>query len=102
MRNGDTITANAWLTDTTAWTTVYIEERNTLALCPNPYIFDAKKSRVAQYIYNKDAHQMQLIFFNNPNDRTRFQVLYPDDRSMQWDGIIDHDTVSMLLSRAAK
>jgi hypothetical protein len=100
VRNRDTVKANTWLTDTTAWTTVYIEERSTLTLCPNPYIFDAKKSRVAQYIYKKDLRQMQLIFFNKINDTIRFQVRQPDDRGMQWDGIIDNDTVSMQLSRA--
>ncbi len=100
--NGDTVKTNAWLTDPTAWTTIYIEERSALTLCPNPYIFEKQRSRAANYIYDNNLKQMKVIFSNNGNDTTRFQVLHADDHRMQWDGIIDRDTVSMLLSRVAK
>ena len=102
VRNGDTVKTNAWLTDPTAWTTIYIEERSALALCPNPYIFEKQRSRAANYSYDNTLKRMKIIFHNDGNDTTSFQVLHADDHRMQWDGIIDHDTLSMQLSRVAK
>lgn len=39
VRNRDTVKSTGWVTDSTAWTTLYIEERGGLALCPNPYVY---------------------------------------------------------------
>lgn len=99
VRNRDTVKAMAWLTDSAAWTTLYIEGRGALAFCPNPYIYDPHKSEGFQYTYDSVQHQMALVRLANRKDTARFRVSGYDGRKMQWDGIIDDDTLSMELSR---
>jgi hypothetical protein len=99
VRNRDTLKTDAWLNDANAWSTVYIEERDMLALCPNPYIFEKGRSQMTQYTYNRERGQMQLVFLNNRSDTARFQVRHYDGRKMQWEGIVDNDTLSMQLSK---
>jgi len=82
-----------------AWTTLYIEGRGALAFCPNPYIYDPHKSEGFQYTYDSVQHQMALVRLANRKDTARFRVSGYDGRKMQWDGIIDDDTLSMELSR---
>jgi hypothetical protein len=84
VRNRDTLKANAWMTDSTAWSTVYIEERNILSLCPNHYFFDNHKSQAVQYTYDSARHQLQLIPLKNRGDTSRLQVHQSDSRNMQW------------------
>ncbi|HXB96311.1 MAG TPA: hypothetical protein VNU70_14165 [Puia sp.] len=100
VRNRDTVKTTAWLSDPKAWTTLYIEERSTLAFCPNPYIYDPKRSEVTQYTYDSVRHEMRLVLVANRNDSARFRVSHYDGHNMQWDGIIDSDTVSLEMSRA--
>ena len=70
IRNGDTVNANAWLTDSTAWSTVYMEEEGYAGLCPNPYIYDDDKSTWARYKYDSSKHQLRLIFSKRSLKRT--------------------------------
>jgi hypothetical protein len=100
IRNGDTLKTNAWLTDSTAWTTAYIEERGALGLCPNPYVFDGKRSTMTQYTYDSALHQFKLTLLKNRADTFLIRVRQQDSRSMQWNAVINDDTVSMKLSRA--
>jgi hypothetical protein len=102
IRNGDTLQANAWVTDSTAWSTVYIEEHNTLALCPNPYMFEKGKSQMMSYKYDSARHRMQLVLAKNRKDSAFLQVSGYDGRKMRWSGVIGDDTVSMQLSRARR
>jgi hypothetical protein len=87
IRNGDTLQTNAWLTDSTAWTTAYIEERGALGLCPNPYVFDGKRSTMTQYTYDSALHQFKLILLKNRADTFFIQIRQQDPRSMQWNGL---------------
>jgi hypothetical protein len=102
VRNRDTVKSNAWLTDSTAWSTAYIEERGILALCPNPYVFESRRSRRMSYKYDSARHQIQLVLFNNRNDSAVLQVSHYDGRNMQWDGIFDNDTLVIQLSKAGE
>jgi hypothetical protein len=99
VRNRDTLKTNAWLTDSNAWTTAYIEERGALGLCPNPYVFDDKRSSMWQYTYDSALHQFKLVLLKNRADTFFIRVRQQDPRNMQWNGVINEDTVSMKLSR---
>ena len=100
VRNRDTVKAGTWLTDTTAWTTVYIEERGLCAFCPNPYIYDVRRSEKTEYTYDSVRHEMALVLTANRKDTIRFSISGYDGKKMQWDGMFNDDTVSMELSRA--
>jgi hypothetical protein len=105
IRNGDTIKANAWLTDTTAWTTVYLEEYGRLLLCPNPYTYDDDRSTGARYKYDSSKQQLQLIFRKRKPERRDTviaAVSHFDGRHMQWNGVMGKDTLLLLLSKVEK
>lgn len=105
IRNSDTVNANAWLTDSTAWSTVYMEEEGYAGLCPNPYIYDDDKSTWARYKYDSSKQQLRLIFTKKKpqNDDTVIAaVSHFDGRHMQWNGVMGKDTLLVLLSKAKK
>ncbi len=105
IRNGDTVSANKWLTDSTAWTTVYMEDEGYLSLCPNPYIYDDDRSTWTRYKYDGSKQQLQLIFSGGkPQKRDTMiaAVSQFDGRHMQWKGVIGKDTVLFLLSKVEK
>jgi hypothetical protein len=54
------------------------------------------------YVYDSVRHDLQLIVQKNRKDTAYFQVSQYDGRSMQWNGIIDNDTLQLRLSRAEK
>jgi hypothetical protein len=105
IRNGDTVKANRWLTDSTAWTTVYMEDYGYLGLCPNPYVYDDDRSTWARYKYDSSKQQLQLIFITGKSakrDTVIATVSHFDGRHMQWKGVMAKDTVSLLLSKVEK
>ena len=102
IRNRDTVKAGAWVTDSSAWTNVYIEERVVLALCPNPFVYEPKRSTLMNYIYDSVRHDLKLIVPKNRKDTAYFQVSHYDGRSLQWNGILVGDTLQLRLSRVEK
>jgi hypothetical protein len=105
IRNGDTVKANKWLTDSTAWTTVYMEDYGYLFLCPNPYIYDDDRSTWARYKYDGSKQQLQLIFAagkTGKRDTVIAAVSHLDGRHMEWKGVISRDTLVFLLSKVQK
>jgi hypothetical protein len=105
IRNGDTVKANKWLTDSAAWTTVYMEDYGYLSLCPNPYIYDDDRSTWARYKYDSSKQQLRLIFSHEmPKrpDTVIASVSHFDGRHMQWKGVMGKDTVLFLLSKVEK
>ena len=101
IRNHDTVAMDAWLTNTGAWRTVYIERYSVLYLCPNPYVFDRAKSLDAGYSYDSVKHRIQLFFpaFKS-KDTANETVSNYDGNHMNWSGILGGDTVRLQLSRA--
>jgi hypothetical protein len=65
IRNKDTVKSDAWMKDSLAWTTVYIESHNNLILCPNPYYYDKERSTDAEYKYDKTRQTLQLSFLKD-------------------------------------
>lgn len=70
IRNKDTVKSDAWMKDSLAWTTVYIESHNFLMLCPNPYYYDKDRSTNVEYKYDKNRQTIKLSFLKdyNPTD----------------------------------
>jgi len=105
IRNGDTVKANRWLTDSTAWTTVYLEEYGSLVFCPNPYVYDDDRSIWARYKYDGSKQQLRLIFTKTKPERKDTviaAVSHFDGRHMEWTGVMDKDTLQFLLSRVER
>jgi hypothetical protein len=105
IRNGDTIKPNKWLTDSAAWTTAYIEDYGSLALCPNPYVFDDDRSTWARYKYDGTKQQLRLIFTKSKpkrQDTVFAAVSHFDGRHMQWEGVLGKDTYLLLLSKVER
>jgi len=105
IRNGDTVTANKWLADSTAWTTVYMEGYGYLGLCPNPYVYDDDRSTWASYKYDSSKQQLRLIFSGSKpkkKDTVFAAVSHFDGRHMQWKGVMGKDTLLFLLSKVEK
>jgi len=99
IRNRDTLKADAWLKDTTAWTTLYMEEQGYVAFCPNPYVFDDSRCIWARFKYDSSRHNLQLIYENK--DTVNAALGHYDGHHMVFSGIIGKDTIWMALTRAA-
>jgi hypothetical protein len=99
IRNRDTVKKAAWLNDSTAWTTVYIEERAMLVFCPNPYVYEPQRSEKTEYRYDSVRHELVLVLRANRKDTVRFRVSGYDGKKMRWDGMFTDDTAAMELSR---
>ena len=101
IRNRDTMTADAWLANSGAWRSVYIERFNQLHLCPNPYIYDRNRSLDAGYTFDSAKHLIQLFFpAINSTDTVTEAVTGYDGSHMNWEGMLDGDTIKLQLSRA--
>jgi len=44
VRNGQPVDANAWLTDSLAWKTIYLETNHQVYVSPNPYVYEYARS----------------------------------------------------------
>lgn len=101
IRNHDTIKENAWLSDSTAWKTVYIEDRGGLLLCPNPYLYDDNRSQWADYEYDSTKHNLQLIFWDatKPTDTVQVAVNNYTGKKMQWKTVLHKDTLQFNLTK---
>ncbi len=104
IKNGDTIQAGKWLTDSTAWTTIYIENGESIYLCPNPYLYDKKKSLHMDYKFVSKTNEMQIVYYkgNKPIDTTSFKINKYSGDKMSWHAIFHGDTLRMDLSRIKK
>jgi hypothetical protein len=104
VRNRDTVKGDAWLTNSGDWRSVYMEERGSLVLCPNPYVYEEARSLGGSYTYDTGSHQLRLIFAKTTmgyDDTVSMTVTNYDGRHMNWNGIMGKDTLFFALSRAA-
>jgi hypothetical protein len=103
VRNRDTVSPDAWLNSSGAWRTVYIETRNQIHFCPNPYIYDKDRSLDATYYYDSARHQLRLYFGQaggHATDSVTEAISSNDGTHMDWNGMLGGDTVRLRLSRA--
>jgi hypothetical protein len=102
IRNGDTLSKEAWLTDSTAWKNIYIEQYGMLALCPNPYCYEAKRSQWARYEYDSIHHQIQLVLpGKSKKDTINLAVSFLDNSNqMKWKSLDKQYALDLVLSKS--
>ncbi|ARK13366.1 hypothetical protein A6C57_25185 [Fibrella sp. ES10-3-2-2] len=104
-RNGKTISASAWLTDTTAWNRVYFAGMQGCAFSPNPYRYNASESLRGTYEFDSLKNNLQIVKYvpmgsdATPDDTLRLTISERTKKSVQLSGMIDGDTVVMKLAR---
>ncbi len=96
-RNGKIVNSSDWQTNANSWCNIYIEETGKLSLSPNPYIFDKVRARFANYTYNTEKHSLKLVFANM--DTENVAIINYNGKSMQWNTILDKDTLQIKLCK---
>jgi hypothetical protein len=102
IRNGDTLSKEAWLTDSTAWKNIYIEQYGRLALCPNPYCYEAKRSQWARYEYDSIHHQIQLVLLEgSKKDTINLAVSFLNNSNqMNWKSLDKQYELDLVISKS--
>lgn len=102
IKNGDTIQANAWLTDSSAWKSVYIDQFCQVRLCPNPFVYI--KERSIGGLGTLDDTRWRLAFKQDDKkddaDSVVVYIRHYDGKRMQWNTLIRGDSLAIWLSRA--
>jgi hypothetical protein len=101
IRNRDTVQANAWLTDSTAWKSVYIDQFCQVRLCPNPFVY-IKEGSIGGLGSLDDARWRLAFKQDGKKDDVDSVVVYIkhyDGKSMQWNTFIRGDSLALWLSR---
>lgn len=102
-RNGKPVPANDWLTDSTAWKVLYIEKRKEILCCPNPYVFDNKRSLWLEYAYDDLKKSLNLISYERDEtkpDTIRVKISEDSGKSMIWNMVLYGDTIELQLKKA--
>jgi len=101
IRNGDTLKANAWLTDSGAWKNIYLEENGRMTISSNPYVVEAKSSQRGRYQYNGSIHKMELILSKDRGDRDTINadVSTYDSKHMLWKILYNKNKLFLKLYR---
>lgn len=101
IKNKDTLAANAWLNDSTAWKNIYIESGTSFIASPNPFICDMSKAIWLEYHYDSSRRAIQLIYWNKnkPVDTSFLNVNNYTGKTMQLKGILQKNTIDLYLSK---
>ncbi|WP_125723644.1 hypothetical protein [Flavobacterium ustbae] len=101
-RNGKMIPEKAWEKDSSAWKTIYIEEREKIFFCPNPNIYVDSASIYMKYRFDDVKNTFKVISYErnlqNP-DTIPVQINNFDNKSMQWKMVLYKDTIRMQLKK---
>lgn len=99
-RNGKTVGENEWMKGAQNWCYIYIEDGGRIALCANPYIFEANRAWFGKYMYGPDKKAFNIIFDGGTNnDTTRVKISNYNGKQMQWDTKVYDDTLKLKLIR---
>ena len=103
MRNGQEISANAWLTDTTAWSRIYFSGPHGVAFSPNPYRYRPAESLRGDYEFDSTKNQLRLMMYRSDKAKTPDTLLamvsQRTPKAMKLSGIWGRDTVAIQLAR---
>ena len=101
IRNNETLQSNAWLTDSTVWKNIYIEENGVVFISSNPYMLDKRKSPRGTYIYDSAFHDIVLLFGRNmrQQDTIVVKVNILNNRQMKWNLVNHNDSLFLQLSK---
>jgi hypothetical protein len=96
IRNGKVIKDNDWLKDKIVWRNIYFEEGSKVAFSSNHFIFDPGSSNWADYSYDKNTHKLSISLTGI------IDVSQYDGRNMQWNVILNSDTLQIKLYKIAR
>jgi len=99
VRNEDTVKAQAWLTDSTAWKNIYLEESGRIYLSPNPYVFEAKRAQAGFYAYDDRTHTIKWIILEKA-DTFNVVVSGKDAKHEHWRLVHQKDTIGLTMTKA--
>ncbi|MFC0779950.1 hypothetical protein [Flavobacterium sp. HJSW_4] len=101
-KNGKIIPEKAWEKDSSAWKTIYIEEREKIFFCPNPNMYVDSASIYMKYRFDDAKNTFKVISYErnlqNP-DTIPVQINNFDSNSMQWNMVLYKDTIRMQLKK---
>jgi hypothetical protein len=100
-KNGQLIDKNAWVTDSTAWQYIYVEEHGGVALSSNPYVFEPKRAKRAMFKYDDKTRRLDLKFFEKgkPADSMVINIIKKSPMSMEWVGTTKKDSFKLALKK---
>jgi len=99
-RNGQELPANAWLSDTTAWSRVYFAGGYGCVFSPNPYRYKPAESLRGDYEFEGRKNRLQAVFYGEKkNDTLRASVSERTDETLRLRDILRGDTLDLRLAR---
>lgn len=101
IRNRKVLKDDDWLNDRHAWKNVYIEQGNIVKCSPNPYVYDERRAMEAKFTYDAKKHRMGLYITSDPEhvDSVYVSINNYNGKSMEWNTILDRDTLKLYLSK---
>jgi hypothetical protein len=104
LRNGDTVNANDWVTDSLAWKNIYLEEYGLATFSPNPYVVESSRAMVGIYKYEEPKQIIRFVMHSRSSatDTLYAAVTMPGAGHMQWKMFLDKDTVSLMLTKVSE
>jgi hypothetical protein len=101
LRNGDTVKASDWVTDSLAWKNIYLEEYGRATLSPNPYVVESARAMVGTYKYEEPKQTIRFVLYTGASaaDTLYATVAKSTAGHMQWKMVHYKDTISLLLTK---
>ncbi|MFB6456732.1 hypothetical protein ACE38W_15780 [Chitinophaga sp. Hz27] len=100
-KNEQQIPAAAWLTDSTSWKNIYIENYRRITCSPNPYVVEEKRAQNGEYFLNSRKDTIKLLIFHR-KEPIFAAVNYIDNDHMEWRYSDGMDKILLKLTRASK
>jgi hypothetical protein len=101
-RNGQSVPANSWQTDTTAWNRVYFAGWQGCAFSPNPYRYKPAESWRGEYEFDSTTNRLKIFFERKAGqsyDTMQATVAGRTAKAMLIQGKLHQDTFAMKLTR---
>jgi len=98
-RNGAEVSPETWMTDDRAWTTVYIDAKNELRFCANPFTFDQGASFHGWYQLDAEKGQLDIDYLRTVSGPVQFRVEGLGTNELSWSGKVGKDDVRLVLAR---
>jgi hypothetical protein len=101
IRGNDTLQATAWLTDSTAWKYVYLNESGRITANPNPYVIERNRAQTGKFHYDTKSHTLHVLFEKQKNSTGsfEFQITETGKNHMRWLGEDQDKILQIDLSR---
>lgn len=98
IKGSDTVSSTAWLTDSTAWKNIYLNEYGNFVANPNPYVIERKRAAKGEFHYDGKSNILSLLIGapKSRKDHFEFRVSQAKGNGMIWVG--QHEGVTWQLS----